>query len=123
MGQMKSFLVDGDVLSYMYQNALCFVFPSLYEGFGLPTLEAFSCGCPAIISNTSCMPEVGGDAAVYINPEDGEDILGKVKMVIKDEKLRKQMIKKGYQQNKKFSWEKCAEETKKVYEEVLRGII
>ncbi len=118
-GQIESHFADSDVLSYMYQNALCFVFPSLYEGFGLPTLEAFSCGCPTIISNTSCMPEVGGDAALYINPKDSNDMLNKVKNVIEDKKLRESMIKKGYKQYKKFSWEKCAKETENIYKKTI----
>ena len=121
--RLKHYSVNDSTLSYIYQKATCFVFPSLYEGFGMPTLEAFSCGCPVVLSNYSCMSEVGGDAAIYFDPEDGGDILKKVKMVIGDEKLRKRMIKKGYEQNKKFSWGKCAEETKKVYEKVLREVI
>ncbi len=118
-GRIKSYLVDDSILSYLYQKATCFAFPSLYEGFGIPTLEAFSCGCPAVLSNSSCMSEVGGLAAIYFDPQDSGDILKKVGGVVNSEGLRKKMIERGYKQLKKFSWEKCARETEKVYRSVL----
>ena len=92
--------------------------PSLYEGFGLPVLEAMKFGCPTVISDTSSLPEVGGDAALYFDPQSVDDIAKKLETVISDEKLRTEMIKKGYNQARKFSWEKTAKETLKVLEEL-----
>lgn len=109
--------VTDEELPVFYQNALCFVLPSLYEGFGLPILEAMKYGCPVLTSNVSSLPEAGGDAALYFDPQNTEDIAKKIDQVISDENLRSEMIKKGYQQNKKFSWEKTARETLKVLEE------
>jgi glycosyltransferase involved in cell wall biosynthesis len=110
--------VGDEGLPSLYKNALCFVLPSLYEGFGLPVLEAMKFGCPAVISNVSSLPEVGGDAALYVDPQSVDDIADKINKVISDEKLREEMIKKGYNQVKKFSWEKTAKETLKVLEEL-----
>jgi len=108
---------DEDLPSF-YRNAICFVLPSLYEGFGLPILEAMKYGCPVIISNVSSLPEAGGDAALYFDPENAQDIARKIDQVISDEKLREKMREKGYQQVKKFSWEKTARETLKVLQEL-----
>jgi len=113
------FVSDED-LPLFYQNALCFVLPSLYEGFGLPVLEAMQYGCPVITSNVSSLPEAGGDAALYVDPKNVSDISNKIKMLINDDKLRQEMIEKGYKQIKKFSWEKTARETLRVLEEVAR---
>ncbi|MDP3987636.1 MAG: glycosyltransferase family 1 protein [Candidatus Levybacteria bacterium] len=113
--------VTDEDLPTFYKNALCFVLPSLYEGFGLPILEAMQNGCPVITSNVSSLPEAGGDAAIYINPQDVDDIAQKLEKVIKDDKLRKEMIKKGYEQVKKFSWEKTAKETLRALEEIYEG--
>lgn len=110
--------VSDEDLPSLYKNAACFVLPSLYEGFGLPVLEAMSYGCPVVTSNVSSLPEVGGDAVFYINPESVEDIANGIKKVLTDTKLRKMLIEKGYKQAKKFSWEKTARETLKLLEEV-----
>lgn len=104
----------------VYNLATCFVFPSFYEGFGLPVLEAIACGTPVICSNTSSLPEVGGDAVVYCNPYDLNDIKNKIEIVLNDDNLQKEMIKKGLERAKLFSWEKSAEEHIKVFEEVLK---
>ena len=111
------FVSDED-LALLYKNALCFVLPSLYEGFGLPVLEAMQYGCPVITSNISSLPEAGGDAALYVNPENVSDISSKIEKLIKNEKLRQEMIEKGYKQVKKFSWEKTARETLRVLESI-----
>jgi len=118
-GRVKflDFVQDQD-LPDLYKNATCFVLPSLYEGFGLPVLEAMKYGCPTVISDVSSLPEVGGDAAVYFDPQSVDDIAGKLDTVISDEKLRDEMIKKGYNQIKKFSWEKAARKTLDVLEEM-----
>jgi glycosyltransferase involved in cell wall biosynthesis len=101
------FVPDED-LPLFYKHALFFILPSLYEGFGLPILEAMQYGCPVITSNVSSLPEAGGDAALYVDPENVDDISSKIQLLIKDQKLRQEMIEKGYKQIKKFSWEKTA---------------
>ena len=109
------FITD-DELATFYKNAICYVLPSLYEGFGLPVLEAMQHDCPVITSNVSSLPEAGGDAALYINPKDASDIALKINILIKNEQLRKELIKKGKKQAAKFSWEKTAKETLKILE-------
>lgn len=107
--------VDDQDLKILYKNALCLVYPSFYEGFGLPVLEAMSLGVPVICSNTSSLPEVGGDAPVYINPESLESIKNSMKILSKDKKLKAELIKKGLIQAKKFSWEKSAKKLNNLY--------
>jgi len=92
-------------LVILYKNAELFLFPTLYEGFGLPPLEAMACGCPVVVSDKGSLPEVCGDAAVYVNPYDPQSIAEGVLKVLIDENLRQNLIQKGYQQVKKFSWE------------------
>lgn len=106
---------DTDLPS-LYKNADFFVLPSLYEGFGLPVLEAMSYGTAVITSNVSSLPEAGGDAALYVDPLSAEDISQKMQKLLNDEGLRKELIKKGHEQVKKFSWEKSAKETLAVLE-------
>lgn len=113
------FISDED-LPFLYTNALCYVLPSLYEGFGLPVLEAMKYNCPVITSNVSSLPEAAGDAALYFDPMNVDDIVDKIEKVISSEKLRKELIEKGKKQIKKFSWEKTAKETLKVLEEIVR---
>lgn len=111
------FVPDEDLPTF-YKNAVCFILPSLYEGFGLPVLEAMQYGCPVITSNVSSLPEAGGDAALYIDPNNVDDIANKISLILSDSKLRSGLIEKGYKQVKKFSWEKTARETLRVLEEV-----
>ena len=111
--------VPEEDLIAIYNMADAFVFPSFYEGFGIPVLEGMACGVPVVTSNVSSMPEVGGDAAIYFNPYDENDIAEKIKMVLDDKQLREEMILKGVEKVKEYSWEKCARETLKVYEEAL----
>lgn len=106
-------------LAYLYENATVFVFPSLYEGFGIPVLEAFACGCPAVLSSRSSLPEVGGDAAVYFDPESELSIKQAIERVIYDETLRHNLKRKGKEQLKKYSWDKTAEKTKAVYRKLI----
>ncbi|ABY95274.1 MULTISPECIES: glycosyltransferase family 4 protein [Thermoanaerobacter] len=110
--------VPQEDLPYLYSAARCLVYPSLYEGFGLPPLEAMACGCPVITSNTSSLPEVVGDAGVMINPHSIEEIAKAIDMVLSNENLRKEMIEKGLKQAQKFSWRKTAEEIYKVIKEI-----
>lgn len=113
--------VSDEDLPFLYKKAACFVLPSLYEGFGLPVLEAMQNGCPVITSRVSSLPEAGGEAAVYINPLDTLDIAAKIDKVVSDPDLRKKMTEKGYDQVKKFNWEKTAEETLKVLESMVQN--
>ncbi|HBC76077.1 MAG: hypothetical protein A2008_01735 [Candidatus Wallbacteria bacterium GWC2_49_35] len=119
-GRFSQYSLDDGTLAHLYKKALAFVFPSLYEGFGIPVLESFAAGCPLIVSDSSSLPEVAGDACVYIDSADGASIAGAVEKVIGSAQLRSQLIAKGYEQLKKFSWEITAEKTKKIYEEILR---
>lgn len=103
----------------IYNMAEVFVFPSFYEGFGIPVLEGMACGVPVVTSKVSSMPEVGGDAAVYFDPFDEKDMAEKIATVLDDSKLREQLIAKGFEQCKKFSWEKCCRATLEVYRDVV----
>lgn len=106
-------------LPSVYSNASLFIYPSFYEGFGFPPLEAMACGVPVITSNTSSLPEVCGDAGIMINPENPFEIAQKIIEVINDKKLKEEMIKKGFQQVKKFQWEKAAFNTLKLYQKCV----
>lgn len=109
--------VPKEDLPALYSGSECFVYPSLYEGFGLPILEAMNCGTPVITSNISSMPEVSGKAAVLVNPEEAEDIAEGIKEALEK---RKDLIKKGKERAKEFSWEKTAKETLKIYQEAVK---
>jgi glycosyltransferase involved in cell wall biosynthesis len=111
--------INEEILKNLYKNARAFVFPSLYEGFGLPILEAFSCGCPVLLTDSSSLPEVGGDAALYFTPGDKESLVRAVNTVLFDGKCRDNLIKKGSERLKLFSWERTAGSTKKVYQDLL----
>ncbi|MBI2595366.1 glycosyltransferase family 4 protein [Candidatus Daviesbacteria bacterium] len=108
--------VDNADLPALYCGAAALVYPSLFEGFGLPILEAFACGCPVLTSNISSMPEVAGDAALLVNPVSVEEITDGMIELVSDRDLRERLIKQGFVQAKKFSWEKCAKETLRVLE-------
>jgi glycosyltransferase involved in cell wall biosynthesis len=95
----------------LMKAAEVFVFPSLYEGFGLPILEAFACKVPVITANNSSLTEVGGDAALYFEATNENELTDKIKKVLDDKNLRNDLIQKGAEQLKKFSWKKCAQET------------
>ncbi|MEM8829705.1 MAG: glycosyltransferase family 1 protein [Cyanobacteria bacterium P01_G01_bin.19] len=95
-------------LPSLYSMAQCLVFASLYEGFGLPVLEAMACGCPVIASNTTSIPEVGGDSILYVNPLDIEDIARAMQQILTDESLRSSLREKGKQRAKLFDWDKTA---------------
>ncbi|MDO8657817.1 MAG: glycosyltransferase family 1 protein [Candidatus Levybacteria bacterium] len=111
--------VTDEDLPAFYKNAICFILPSLYEGFGLPVLEAMKYGCPVITSNSSSLPEAGGDAALYVDPLSVNDIKKNLELIINNSELRKELIRKGYEQVKKFSWEKTARETLNALEELM----
>ena len=105
-------------LAHYYSSATLLAYPSLYEGFGFPPLEAMACGCPVVTSNTSSLPEVVGDAAITVNPYDTDSLAEAMRRVLTDNKLRDDMIRKGLEQSKKFSWEKTAEQTLEVYNQI-----
>lgn len=105
-------------LPHYYSAASVFVYPSLYEGFGLPPLEAMACGCPVVTSNNSSLPEVVGDAAITVDPHDVDALTNAMREVLTNDGLREAMIEKGLAQAKRFSWEKTAQETSAVYERV-----
>lgn len=105
-------------MAEIYNAVDLFVFPSLYEGFGIPPLEAMACGTPVITSNTSSLPEVVGDAAIQINPYDVEKFAEEMYEVLTNERLKEEMIRKGLERSKMFSWENSAKKTLKVYREM-----
>lgn len=111
--------ISDNELRSLYENAACFIYPSFYEGFGLPPLEAMACGCPVIVSNAASLPEVCGDAALYCNPHDPNDIAEKIKLMMGDKQLRESYRVKGLERAKQFTWEKSARETFEVIQEVL----
>lgn len=113
---------DDETLVAAYSNALCFVFPSFYEGFGIPTLEAFSCECPAVISNTSSMSEVGGDAALYFDPENTDEMRSQIEKVLTDGDIKSGLINSGRERMKLFSWEAIARQTVDCYKKVLADV-
>lgn len=101
-------VTDRELLTY-YRNALFFVYPSLYEGFGMPPLEAMACGTPVVVSSIPSLEEVCGDAALYVNPYDADDIAGKMDLLAENAGMRKELVEKGFSREKSFSWRKSAE--------------
>ena len=102
----------------IYNKALIFVFLSVYEGFGFPPLESMTCGTPVIASNRSSIPEITGDATLLVDPLNIEEITGALTRILSDDKLRKDLIDKGYKQVEKFSWQNCAREHSEVYKNI-----
>ena len=115
---VKHQAINDTILQGLYKGATAFVFPSLYEGFGIPVLEAFSCNCPCIVSNTSSLPEVAGDAALYIDPTDQESMATAVENVILDNEVRKSLVQRGRQQLAHFSWQRTVRETLDLYKKL-----
>jgi len=115
---MPGFVSDEDLTAW-YRIATCYVFPSLYEGFGLPGLEAMMAKTAVVSSNHSSLPEIYGEAALYFNPEKPDEMAEKIERVLTDENLRQSLIKKGSEMIKKYSWRKTAEETLAVFNEIL----
>jgi glycosyltransferase involved in cell wall biosynthesis len=118
-GRVGQFSVPDETLAALYAKAIAFVFPSLYEGFGIPILEAFACGCPVVLADSGCFPEVAGDAALYFDSRDEGSLRSILKRIIGDEALRNDMRCKGFIRGREFSWDKTACETKAVYESLL----
>ena len=107
-----------ETLRVFFEAAAAFVFPSLYEGFGLPPLEAMASGTPVVTSNVSSLPEVVGDAAVLVNPENVFDIARGIRDVLFDQRLRADLIRRGYEQARRFSWSAAARQVLEIYREV-----
>jgi len=118
-GKDIPWLEDLGELELLYNCAQALVYCSLYEGFGLPILDAFSCGLPVVTSNVSAMPEIGGEAALYTDPYNVEDMTIKLRSVLENEDMRNIMIKKGLTRVKQFSWKKTALETAQVYRRLV----
>lgn len=113
--------VSADDLPALYCGASVFVLPSHYEGFGLPVLEAFACGTPAVIADRASLPEIAGDAAARCNPDDPASIADAIRSVLDDSAWRASLIEKGFARVKAFSWDKCARETLSVYRRALEA--
>jgi glycosyltransferase involved in cell wall biosynthesis len=114
-------VVDDARLIAYYQQATLLVFPSRYEGFGLPVLEAMACGCPVVSSNASSLPEVAGDAAILVEPDDVTGFSREMERVLSDERLRTDLREKGLARAAQFSWDRTARETVAVYRKVIEG--
>ncbi len=112
--------VADDEMPLLYSSAKALLYPSLYEGFGLPVVEAMACGLPVITSNVSSLPEVGGDAAFYITPTNITEMSDGIVQVMNDLDLRKQMIDRGFEQAKKFQWPVVAEQTIACYDRLVK---
>lgn len=112
--------VNDEQLPMLYSKAQAFIFPSLYEGFGIPVLEAFTCGCPCVLSNTSSLPEIAGEAALYFNPKNSHELRRQVETIMQNESLCTSIIEKGYQQLKNYSWEKTTLATAEIYRNIVK---
>jgi alpha-1,3-rhamnosyl/mannosyltransferase len=112
--------IPDETLAILYSNALALIFPSIYEGFGLPVLEAMACGCPVICSREASLPEVGGDAALYMNkPTDSNELISYLEEVATRSDLRHDMIRRGLKQAHRFSWELTARKTYEVFQKII----
>ena len=114
--------VAEEELPAYYSGAECFILPSFYEGFGFPPLEAMACGCPAIVSNVASLPEVVGDAALLVDPNDTDNLVGALRLILTDGGLRQQLVSRGLERASQFTWEKAARETLGVYATVTQSL-
>jgi glycosyltransferase involved in cell wall biosynthesis len=120
-GQVRTLgYVPQEDLPVLYSGASLMAYPSLYEGFGLPPLEAMGCGCPVLTSNVSSLPEVVGDAAVTVNPLDEVSLSNAMKDILQDSAARERMKIQGIQRAKLFSWDRCAKLTLEAYYKALQ---
>lgn len=117
---VKAYVFKNDRDMYqLYRNAISLVYPSLYEGFGMPILEAFAFGCPVLLSKSSCFPEIAQDAGLYFSPSEIDSLIFSMEQIIFDNTLRECLINKGHKRVSQFSWEKTAESTIDVYKSVI----
>ena len=112
-------LADNDLYT-LYSGALAFIYPSLYEGFGLPVLEAMALGCPVLAADVSSIPEVTGDAALLFDPYSIDAVYEAIIQIIRQPELRKELICKGHIRNQNFSWDKTADQYLDLYERIAR---
>lgn len=117
---LTGYVPDSD-LPALLSGASAFVFPSLYEGFGFPVLEAMACGTPVVCANVSSLPEVAGDAALLVDPTDTEALTAALRRLLTEEELRHQLVARGFRQAEQFSWRRCARDVLQVLEEVGCG--
>jgi len=115
------YVAEEDLAAY-YSSAECFVLPSFYEGFGFPPLEAMACGCPAIVSNRSSLPEVTGEAVIQVDPDDVDQIAASLHRVLTDRGLARTLVDRGFERAAGFTWERAAAQTFEVYREVEESI-
>ncbi|GAB4022856.1 glycosyltransferase family 1 protein [Spirosoma migulaei] len=118
-GQVVYYAINDLILYRLYQHALAFIYPSLYEGFGIPILEAFAAGCPVVLSNRSCFPDVAQDAALYFDPESGRSIRQQIESILVDPGLRQSLRQKGYRRQEAFSTDQMVNQTLEVYRRVI----
>lgn len=118
-GQIEQRFFEEDQLGLFYKNARCFVFPSMYEGFGIPVLESMACGCPIVLSNASSFPEVAGDAGIYFDIDSKEDLRNKINKVLKEENYRDSHIQKGFEQVKNFNWDTASLQCLALYKKAI----
>jgi len=116
--KFTGFVMDND-LPAIYNLASALIFPSFYEGFGFPPIEAMACGCPVIASNAASLPEICEDAVLYVDPYKTEDIAQKIELLLTDESLIDRLKEMGFQRVRQFTWERCAVETLKTIEEII----
>ena len=116
---VRTGFIDQKDLPLFYNMAETFIIPSFYEGFGLIGLESFACGTPVISSNTTSLPEILGTAAIYFDPNNSEEMAEKIKLVLTNKKLYNELIEKGFEQVRKYSWETMGKETMRVYKKIL----
>ena len=112
------FIPSADMYA-LYANALCFVFPSKMEGFGMPVLESFAAGCPVILSDRSSFPEIAGEGGIYFNPDDADELVRKIEQTIGDESFRTRMISSGLKELKRFSWSETGRKTAETYQKAI----
>ncbi|MFM6930284.1 MAG: glycosyltransferase family 4 protein, partial [Bdellovibrio sp.] len=111
--------VPNNQVEGLFRNAKVLVFPSWYEGFGIPVLEAMSLGCPVVTSQGGVLEEITGEAALHANPDSPEEIAKALASILKSDSLREDLVKKGRHQAAQFTWKRCAEETLQVYRNIL----
>ena len=116
---VHSIAADELTMQRLYRDALLFVFPSLYEGFGMPILEAWSCNCPVVLSDASCFPEIAGDAASYFKADDIDDMVKSILNVVNSDELMRTLVERGCARVRQFSWETTAEKHLRLYETLI----
>ncbi|HEB70224.1 MAG TPA: glycosyltransferase family 1 protein [Desulfobulbus sp.] len=117
--QVRHLQADDSLLAALYANAALFVYPSLYEGFGLPLLEAMHCGCPVACSNAGSMPEIAGDAALYFDPLNEEEVASVLESIVQSQDMAHSLRQRGHEREKMFSWDLCVAQTAELYRRLI----